>query len=320
MPKRRTVSLHDTHPLLNIVSYGRGGPLTPLQIEQVSRTVRRIPEVMVKVTGGGRSPRGVVEHLRYIGRRGKEEIEMDDGRHLEGRGREKQLAKEWDLEVDAAEWRRGRPGRKPAKLTHHVVLSMPQGTSAQGLFAAARQFARKEFGSKHRYAMVLHTDQGHPHVHVVVRAMGRDGRRLNIYKATLRSWRREFANQLRAQGIAANATERVVRGVVKSHKPAGIYWPMRDPNRVSRHMRKKVEIAGAELNAGKPEPGKAKLVATRGAVERAWQAVSDNLRKQGQVELADQVDQFLRRMPPPRTEREQLADDLRRHIKPPPTR
>ena len=49
-------------------------------------------------------------------------------------------------------------------------------------------------------------------MHLVVKAVGEDGRRLNIRKATLRGWRRDFAAQLRAQGIAANATERAVRG------------------------------------------------------------------------------------------------------------
>jgi len=38
--------------MLDIVSYGRGGKsLTPAQKELVARTVRRVPEVMVKVSG-----------------------------------------------------------------------------------------------------------------------------------------------------------------------------------------------------------------------------------------------------------------------------
>src|SRR2546427_4173196 len=61
------------------------------------------------------------------------------------------------------------------------------------LLTAVKNFAREEFGLKHRYAMVLHTDEPHPHVHMVVKAMGDDGRRLNIRRETLRGWRREFA-------------------------------------------------------------------------------------------------------------------------------
>jgi hypothetical protein len=51
----------------------------------------------------------------------------------------------------------------------------------------------------------------HPHVHVIVKAVSEWEARLNIRKATLRGWREEFARHLRAQGIEANATRRVVR-------------------------------------------------------------------------------------------------------------
>ena len=54
--------------------------------------------------------------------------------------------------------------------------------------------------------MVLHTDQGHPHVHLVVKAVSEQGERLSIRKATLRQWREDFAGYLRELGVAANAT------------------------------------------------------------------------------------------------------------------
>lgn len=52
--------------LFDLISHGRlGSPerLSVPQIEQIRRTVRRVPEVMVKVTGGGRSVR---EHDHII--------------------------------------------------------------------------------------------------------------------------------------------------------------------------------------------------------------------------------------------------------------
>lgn len=42
------------------------------------------------------------------------------------------------------------------------------------VLAAAKVFARERFGAKHRYAMVLHTHQRHPHVHLVVKAERED--------------------------------------------------------------------------------------------------------------------------------------------------
>ena len=83
------------------------------------------------------------------------------------------------------------------------MFSMPAGTPPEKVLAAVKNFAREEFGLKHRYAMVLHTDEPHPHVHMVVKAVSEQGVRLHIRKATLREWRREFARHLRALGVAS---------------------------------------------------------------------------------------------------------------------
>src|SRR5256714_14481854 len=98
------------------------------------------------------------------------------------------------------------------------IASFAGGDTAPEMLAAVKNFAREEFGLKHRYAMVLHTDEPHPHVHMVVKAISEQGVRLNIRKATLREWRRGFARHLRALGVAANATDRGVRGERRSTK------------------------------------------------------------------------------------------------------
>ncbi len=51
------------------------------------------------------------------------------------------------------------------------MFSMPAGTPPQKMLEAVKNFAREEFALTHRYAMVLHTDEPNPHVHVVVRAV-----------------------------------------------------------------------------------------------------------------------------------------------------
>jgi hypothetical protein len=177
------------------------------------------------------------------------------------------------------------------------------------VLAAVRNFAREEFALKHRYAMVLHTDEPHPHVHVVVKAVSEQGVRLNIRKATLREWRSRFAHYLRQEGIGANATDRYVRGETTPHKLDGIFRPMRDPERYSTHMQNRAESVAAELLTGglRVEAGKSKLVQTRKVVERGWRAVSDILVSEGQPELAAQVERFVNTMSPPQTEKEQLA-------------
>jgi hypothetical protein len=128
---------------------------------------------MVKISGGGKTIKAVAAHFKCLTRQ-QFEIETDDGEHIQGTGPERALIEDWELDLDAAQSRsvyRGVPGPKPSKLVHNIVLSMPAGTSPTGVLDASRAFAREQFGLKHRYAMVLHTDQPHPHVHLVVRAM-----------------------------------------------------------------------------------------------------------------------------------------------------
>jgi hypothetical protein len=45
--------------------------LTPAEIEQVALTVRKTPEVLIKVSGGARDTAGAKAHFDYIDRHGK---------------------------------------------------------------------------------------------------------------------------------------------------------------------------------------------------------------------------------------------------------
>ena len=302
---------------LDIVSYGRRGPerrdrLPPALIEQISRTVRRSPEAVVKVLPkGATDAKAVRAHLDYIGRQGELELETDDGERLQGRDIGMKLAEDWDLDI--AEERRqanlsASRGRAAPKIAHKLTFSMPPGTSPKGVLEAVRNFTREEFALKHRYAFVLHTDEPHPHVHVVVKAMGEHGQRLNIHKATLREWRSKFASHLRQQGIEANATSRYLRGKTKLRKSDAIYRAALRGE--STHMRERAERVAAELRSGKlqVEPGKAKIVQTRKDVEAGWRAVADILVTEGHSELAIQIWRFLDRMRPPKTEKELMAE------------
>src|SRR5207302_3479310 len=211
---------------------------------------------------------------------GKLKLETDDGERVQGKDAGQRLLEDWDLDLEKDRRESNLAsltGRSP-KLVHKIMLSMPPGTPAKGVFEAARNFAREEFALKHRYALVLHTDEPHPHVHLVVKAVSEQGERLNIRKATLREWRREFARHLRDQGIAANATERAVRGEPRTSKTDGIYRATLCGD--SGHTRARAEAVAAELLKGdlRVEPGKSKLVETRKEVERGWRATSDILR------------------------------------------
>jgi hypothetical protein len=100
---------------------------------------------------------------------------------LQAKGAEKALLEDWGLALQELEGKAiysGRPGRKPAKLVHNLMFSMPKETPPDKLLAAVRHFAQETFALQHRYAMVLHTDQDHPHVHLVLKSVSEQGTRL----------------------------------------------------------------------------------------------------------------------------------------------
>jgi predicted transcriptional regulator len=320
---RRLIDLGAT-PLLDIASYARRGPgrrdhLSHDETELIERTARRTPEVMVKVLSqGGRDLKAIGRHFGYLNRGGEVDIETDDGQRLSGTGIEKELLEDWDLDLEGHRRKADLESwsiRPPPKLVHKLMFSMPAGTPPDKVLSAVRNLAREEFGLKHRYAMVLHTDEPHPHVHVVVKAISEQGVRLHIRKATLREWRMEFARHLRALGIAANATERAVRGESRSPNRDEIYRAERRGE--SHHTRARAGAVAAELSNGnlRVEAGKARLLETRKEVERGWWAVSDILVAEGRAELAEQVRRFSAQMPPPRTDRESIAEALRGHTR-----
>jgi hypothetical protein len=304
-------------PLLDIFSAGRAGPQSRLhfsdaQIEQIARTVRRTPEVVVKVNGGGMSAGAVSAHFGYISRHGELEIETDEGERIPKEAQKEFLA-DWHLELTAGQYRAGRDGKQEArkvKLVHKIVLSMPAPTPPEKVLAAARNFAREKFALHHRYAMVLHTDQAHPHVHVVVKAEGEDGRRLHIDKEMLREWREDFARMMREQGIAANGTPRVSRGRSKGATKDPIYRAQR--RGASTRLRDRVASVAKELKETGTihDPSRKKLVETRRAAVAGWTRVADVLDQQGEVILAEDVRHFVDKLPRVLTSREQIAARL----------
>jgi hypothetical protein len=198
-------------------------------------------------------------------------------------------------------------------LVHNLVFSMPKGTPADKVLRAVQMLAREKFARKHRYAMALHIDQGHPHVHMVVKAMSEQGARLYIRKSMLREWRRDFAQHLRDLGVEANATERAVRGETRITKAHGIHRAMLRWQ--STHMRARTEGAARELAAGglKADPGQRVLLETRRAVLEGWHGLADLLERDGNPQLAGAVRRFAETMPSPLTEKEMIARQLGAH-------
>ncbi|MFL9989189.1 relaxase/mobilization nuclease domain-containing protein [Paraburkholderia sediminicola] len=187
--------------------------------DQLARTLRRTPEVMVKITNKASGAQGmgaVRRHLRYISRNGQVELEDQNGDRIAGAEAVRDFARTWQL----GGW--GIPQTSPRREVFNVLLSMPPGTDRQAVRDAARDFAALEFGDGRAYVFAAHEDEAHPHVHLSVQVRGPDGRRLNPRRQDLRRWRERFAEQLRGHGVEANATPRRTRGVTKRYPKQGV--------------------------------------------------------------------------------------------------
>jgi len=181
--------------------------------DRLGRTARKVPEVMVKIYSSCRGMTRIGRHIDYISRKGLIDLEDQDGFIIRGRDRLNELKEDWRIggpeEIQATSDRRD---------TLNIVFSMPAHTDEVSMKKAVRAFAAAEFEG-HQYVFAYHTQAtdpdpnppAHPHVHLSVRTLGALGHRLNPRKADLQRWREDFAAQLRAHGIEANATSRLAR-------------------------------------------------------------------------------------------------------------
>jgi hypothetical protein len=244
---------------------------------EVRAVVRRAPQVMVKVTGGGRGMGPIKAHMDYISKRGRLEVEDQEGELHKGRGATSALAWEWRY-----------AGTRIPEVSHrreafNIILSMPRKTEGAVVRAAAREFVRDQFRG-HRYAMVLHEHQENPHVHVVVRVERDDGRRLNPRKADLHRWRERFAAALRGYGIEAAATRQAVRGVTR--RP-DLLW-----ERVAR--------SEGRLRKERPPIREQSLLPERDDALKSWGELARALAISPDPEdrtLGGEIERFLRRAP-----------------------
>ena len=204
-PAYRVRYIHDPDGSLHIPLYGSYGAANGKTARaKLSRVVRGAPEVLVKVTGRQHGGSHVKAHLDYIGRRGIVDIESRDGEILTSKEDVTERAAEWS---DTLQWR-----SRPTVSSVSLVFSMPAGTDPEKVLGAVRSLAHSELSDNHDYVLALHTDTPRPHVHLTVQAEGLDRTRFNPRPPQLSRFRERFAHELRARGVAAEATPRRARG------------------------------------------------------------------------------------------------------------
>jgi type IV secretion system T-DNA border endonuclease VirD2 len=204
-PAFRVRYIHDPTSPPRVPLYASYGVATgPTARAKLARIVRKAPEVVVKVTGRQRGGSHVKAHLDYIGRKGDVEIETRDGEILTTKEDIAERAAEWS---DTLEWR-----SRPTVSSVSLIFSMPEGTDPEKVLGAVRALAHRELSDNHDYVLALHTDTPRPHVHLTVQAEGLDRTRFNPRPVQLNRFRERFARELRARGVAAEATPRRARG------------------------------------------------------------------------------------------------------------
>ncbi len=210
------------HPL----SGGSKRPLkTGTALTNLRAAARKHPEVMVKIpkrhSSHSKGMKGIRNHLDYVSRNGKVELETQDGEKLNGKKAVKNHLDHWRDTLGIAEETKHREAL-------NIVLSMPAGTPPQAVLNAAREFAAEQF-KDHQYAFGLHHESDdpkeppHPHVHLCVLMRDSMGRRINPRKNDLFEWRVRFAEKLRDEGVQCAATRRQHRGKTVKGKNGAVH-------------------------------------------------------------------------------------------------
>lgn len=277
---------------------------------RLDRIARRVPEVMVKITGRTRDGVHLANHLSYIARNGKVPLEGPDGEQLTGRHEVRDLARAWMAEAEADPRR-----RVDSAVSVSIVLSMPPGTEPFRMHDASRAFAAQTFGETNPYVFAFHTDERHPHVHLTVRTLGHDGRKLNPRKADLERWRQTFAAALRERGVEAEATPRRARGVVKTAE-VGPVRRMRDRFESGEGPPSRTDI-GRIREASDPQraqPWHPAIRSRQAAVRTYFVAQALALERSNDPDdrrLAQALQTFVKEMPSTQTRGEELAKAIK---------
>lgn len=165
---------------------------------------KKSQQVMVKITGGGKTTWSIKQHMSYISRDGELAMVDQTGKEIQGADAVKDASWSWIYEGPQMD------DSGKHKQAFNIVFSMPEGTDERAVYASARATAEVEYAG-HQWVMVQHFDEPHVHVHIHVKAEAFDGQRLNPRKPDLQRWRERFAHELRERGVEAEATRRVQR-------------------------------------------------------------------------------------------------------------
>lgn len=183
--------------------------------DRFSRIANNVPEVMVKITGSDHSAKMLKAHIDYISRNGEVPLITEQQENIHERIPKKELQERWGYDLTEG-------GKNTYAESYHIVFSMPPNTPRIE-FRQATEKTINELFFGHQYYYAEHQDTEHPHLHVVVKALDINGKRLSTKKADLHRWRMHYARTLREYGIQAEASKRAQRAKILKGDKSKLY-------------------------------------------------------------------------------------------------
>lgn len=182
---------------------------------------KKLPQVMIKITGGGRGADKAQANINYIGREGELTVYDQDGLEYKGLD-QRELMETWRA--------MGMPEKDEDGQvieSYNIIFSMPKGTDPDKLREVVKDLVEQEF-SGHKYFMAQHLDTDSPHCHVLLASCDDRGARLEIKKEDLHNYRVAFVNKLAERGISAVTSHRIHHYEEKDSTPQKLYHLNKD--------------------------------------------------------------------------------------------
>lgn len=170
-----------------------------------SSSNHRSKEVVVKIIGASTNLGRAKAHIDYISRKNTLEIAIDEDYTETYIGKEETDYFK-DILADSFPKKEEIRGKEKREMLH-MTFSMKGKLDRDKLEPAVMQTMREKYPDNFS-AFVFHQDTDNHHVHVVLSIRDSGGKRIDVRKKDLMELRKNFAKNLRARGIEAEATFR----------------------------------------------------------------------------------------------------------------
>lgn len=161
-------------------------------------------EVIVKITGGARSKKGIKGAVYYISKEGQ--LEIIDSNGITYKTKEEIESAVYLMQENVPTHVQQ---KKEEKLTQNIIFSASNmvGVKKEDMLKTAALTLKEKYPHNY-FVMSYHDDTENPHVHVVLNIHKDTGERINIRKKDLRNIRKSFCKNLINFGYDVKATRK----------------------------------------------------------------------------------------------------------------